>query len=361
MAEVFRLEEIEVWKAGRCVLQVPELSLAEGEVLGLIGPNGAGKTTLLLVLAGLEVPHRGRLVFRGREIRGERERQALRRRLAVVFQEPLLLNTTVYNNVAAGLRFRGMTGTEIRSRVHRWLARLGIADLARRPARALSGGEAQRVSLARALVLEPEILLLDEPFASLDAPTRGGLLEELSAILTSTGLTAVFVTHDFRELPALAHRAAALLEGRILQTGTPEEVLYRPASLELAAFVGVSNRLPAEMLERQDGFYRLRAPGGLEVWAGAAASSLPGKAVTALWRPEEGSLLRGAADSMPNAWPAVVKRILPLGAEDRVILSCGGHDLTVLCPHHVVRQMALEPGSEVCLRVPPERVHLLPA
>ncbi|MGB9885759.1 MAG: ABC transporter ATP-binding protein [Moorellales bacterium] len=361
MSEVFRLEEVEVRKTGRTVLQVPALSVNQGEVLGLIGPNGAGKTTLLLVLGGLEVPHRGEVWFRGRRVQTERERLAMRRRLAVVFQEPLLLGTTVYHNVAAGLRFRGVPPAEIRRRVETWLERLGIAELASRPARALSGGEAQRVSLARALALEPEILLLDEPFASLDAPTRAGLMEELHGILASTSLTAVFVTHDFRELPMLAHRAAALLEGRLVQVGTPEEVLNRPASLELASFVGVTNRITAQLVGRQNGCYRLRGPEGLELWAGSATNGASSRTVTALWRPEEGLLLCAPAGSEPNVWPAVVKKIVPFGAEDRLVLACGGQQLTALCSHQLVRQMALSEGARVYLKVPPERVHVLPA
>ncbi|MGB9860079.1 MAG: ATP-binding cassette domain-containing protein [Moorellaceae bacterium] len=222
-----RAEGIKVLRGDRQILAVEKLDIKEGEIWGLIGPNGAGKSTLLHVLALLEKPAEGDLYF-GRERVNWRRREILklRRQLAVVFQEPLLLNATVYQNVALGLRFRGLKRAEIDERVDRWLKLLNIRHLTLRRPWQLSGGEARRVSLARALVLEPEVLLLDEPFVALDAPTRALLLAELRTILKSAGITAIFVTHDFTELPLLADQVATLLEGRILKTGPPQELLW---------------------------------------------------------------------------------------------------------------------------------------
>ena len=155
----------------------------------------------------------------------------------MVFQEPLLLDTTVADNVATGLRLRGVPRAEREARVAAWLERLGIAHLARRPARALSGGEGQRTSLARALVLEPELLVLDEPFAALDSPTREALAVDLVPLLRERRTTTVLVTHDRDEAFGIGDRVAVIMAGRIDQLDTPEAILRRPASEEIARFV----------------------------------------------------------------------------------------------------------------------------
>ncbi len=155
----------------RTILDIPSFSVEEGEVFALIGQNGAGKSTLLRILNLLEVPKHGSVCYNSDKITPQ-NRHEKRQLTATVFQEPLLLSTTVWNNVATGLKLRRRPAKEIDKRVQAWLAKLGIEHLAKRPASKISGGEAQRVSLARALVLEPKILFLDEPFSDLDAPTR---------------------------------------------------------------------------------------------------------------------------------------------------------------------------------------------
>ena len=149
-----------------------------------------------------------------------------------------MLDMSVYENVAIGLRFRGTSGTEVEERVEHWLGRLGISGLSDRPARKLSGGEAQRVSLARAFVLQPDLLLLDEPFSALDAPTRARLLRDLRSVLAETQMTTVFITHDMQEALTLALRMAVLLEGRLEQSGIPQEVFERPVNDRVADFLG---------------------------------------------------------------------------------------------------------------------------
>ncbi|WP_027718048.1 ABC transporter ATP-binding protein [Desulfovirgula thermocuniculi] len=216
---VIEARNLQFWRGKRKILDVESFGLEEGEVLALLGPNGAGKSTLLQVLALLLKPTRGEVLFRGSLV-GPREALLVRRRMAVVFQEPLLLNTTVYENVAAGLKLRGLPAGEIKKRVGHWLARLGIEHLAGRRPHQLSGGEARRVSLARAFVLEPEVLLLDEPFAALDLPTRLALLEDLGKLLRDTGTSTVFVTHDLTEVPHLTGQAALLKEGRLIYRGS---------------------------------------------------------------------------------------------------------------------------------------------
>ena len=211
----------------------------------MIGPNGAGKSTLLQVLALLQRPSSGQLFFRG-EIVNSKNILSIRRRMAVVFQEALLLDTTVYKNVASGLQIRGHRKKEIDGLVWEWLERLGIRSLAHRPARFLSGGESQRVSLARAFALEPEVLFLDEPFSPLDYPTKKGLIDELRDILQATRISTILVTHDYHEIPVLADSVTVLDRGKVIQSCSQQEIFQKPANDVVASLLGVAekNRRP---------------------------------------------------------------------------------------------------------------------
>jgi tungstate transport system ATP-binding protein len=202
----------------------------------LVGPNGGGKTTCLLALAQLLGPQEGEITFLGKNL-ARWNTLEYRRRISLVFQEPLLLDMTVAENVALGLRFRRLPREQTAKRVRRWLRRLGIESLARRPARDLSGGEAQRVSLARAFVLDPELLLLDEPFPALDPPARVRLLGDLAVLLARDHRTAILVTHDLREAAKLSDRVAVIADGKLRQVGPARSVKARPADRQVASFL----------------------------------------------------------------------------------------------------------------------------
>jgi len=230
------IRDLLVLRGNHPALQLDHLTVREGEVLAIVGPNGAGKSTLLLTLARLLRPKRGELLFNGQEARSEPD-TVYRRRIALVMQDPLLFDMSVFENVSSGLKFRGVPRDEIRRNVPLWLERLGVAHLSKRRAGQLSGGEAQRVSLARALVLKPRLLLLDEPFSSLDPPTRSRLLEDLGALLNETATTTVFVTHDLGEATQLSERMAIIIGNRLRQVGNPDEVFGHPADEEVAQFL----------------------------------------------------------------------------------------------------------------------------
>ncbi|MCZ7624722.1 MAG: ATP-binding cassette domain-containing protein [Candidatus Methylomirabilis sp.] len=218
---ILRLDTIKVTYDGRVVLDVPSLDIPEGETLAVIGPNGAGKSTLLRILGLLEQPTEGCVVFAGRSIRPYHNLLSDRRRMASVFQEPLLTDGTVEANVALGLRLRRVDAAEVNRRVADGMATFNIGHLARRRTRTLSGGEAQRVSLARAMVLDPEVFLLDEPFAALDAPTREALLLDLKTILDKRRITTIFVTHDRNEALVLGDRVGVMMGGRCFRSAPP--------------------------------------------------------------------------------------------------------------------------------------------
>ncbi len=180
---ILEIRDLIVQRGGVTILDIPDFQVNEREVLSLIGPNGAGKTSLLQTLCGLHRPLKGGIVFRGSTLGTELPVPEYRRRVTMVFQEPLLFDTTVAANVGAGLKLRGVEKGEMKRAVAENLERFGISHLGKRSARTLSGGEAQRTSLARAFAINPEILLLDEPFAALDAPTKGTLMDDLERVM----------------------------------------------------------------------------------------------------------------------------------------------------------------------------------
>jgi tungstate transport system ATP-binding protein len=234
------IRDLQVRRGERRVLDVSHLQIEKNEVLAIVGPNGAGKSTLLLALARLIKPEHGDILFNGVTAAGEKD-LAYRRRIALVLQDPLLFDSSVFDNVAAGLRFRGVHKKEFTPRVEAWLERLGIAHLKTRRASELSGGEGQRVSLARALVLGPELLLLDEPFGALDPPTRNRLLDDLRRILPESGTTTVFITHNLPEARQLAGRMAIIIAGRVRQTGLVTDILNSPADEDVRSFLASAN------------------------------------------------------------------------------------------------------------------------
>lgn len=351
---------IRVRMGKRTTLDVPRLEVLPGETLGVIGPNGSGKSTLLRVLGLLQRPSEGEVYFGGQQINLRGDLVPYRRRIAVVFQEALLLNTSVRDNAALGLKLRGITGREAYKRVAPWLERFGIGGLADRKARTLSGGEAQRVSLVRALALDPEVLLLDEPFSALDAPTRISLIEDLRPILAERKLTTVFVTHDRGEALALSDRLAVLIDGQLRQVGDPNEVFNAPAATDVAAFVGAENIIPGRVTEQRGGLVTV-AVGGDHVEA--VADWPVGQDVHVLLRPEDITLSlwedRPRATSARNKVRGVVTRAIPLGALTRVFVYCGGFTLIVLITQQSYLELGLRPDVEVCASFKATAVHVI--
>jgi tungstate transport system ATP-binding protein len=319
------VQNLRVEAGGRLILSVPFLEINPSEVLAIIGPNGAGKSTLLQSLACLREPTSGRLQFAGRTIDLLSPPLSFRRRLAMVFQEPLLFDATVFENVASGLKLRGVAKTTIHERVTSWLDRLGIAHLAQRQARTLSGGEAQRTSLARAFVLEPDVLFLDEPFSALDPLTRETLTETFHSLQRQVQVATLLVTHDRVEALRLGNRVAVMDHGEVVQIGATEEVFSQPINEKVASFVGIETILRGRIESQSEGFAEVRV--GVDGRIAAASSLVVGSAVTVCIRPEEVTLLalsdRHSLSSARNHFAAVVTRIVPWGVAFKVHLDCG--------------------------------------
>ncbi len=243
MSPLLDARNITVKRGGRTVVNAAHLTIEPGEVLAVIGPNGAGKSSLLHALALLLPVSFGEYRWMGRPVNLPQEALALRREMAVVFQEALLLDGSVLENAGLGLKLRGQAASAWRPAAQAMLDRLGIGHLAKRSARQLSGGEAQRVSIARALATKPRLLCLDEPFGALDVLARHALLKDLKGLLASEGTAAFFVTHDFTEIPPMADRVAVIDQGQILQIGTPHEVFNQPATPLVRDLVQVAHDL----------------------------------------------------------------------------------------------------------------------
>jgi tungstate transport system ATP-binding protein len=350
---LIEIQNLVVKRETQTVLEIDEITIREGEVLAVIGPNGAGKSTFMLALARLLKPANGRITFHGEPFETIEE-LTYRRKIGLVLQEPLLMDTTVYNNVATGLRFRGLAKDEIRERVVTWLERLGIAHLAKRPARKLSGGEAQRASLARSFALQPELLLLDEPFSALDAPTRARLQEDLQALLKTTVITTVLITHDLDEALLLGQRVAVLIEGQLRQIGTPEEVFSAPKDELVAAFVGVETIIPGKIIGSSEGGVIIAHQDHLL----EAVSVLPvGREVFFCLRPEDVTLWpqeSAPASSARNRMAGNIEAIYPQGALMRVVVNCG-FPLMALVTRASAREMSLEEGHRWQLPSKPAR------
>jgi ABC-type Fe3+/spermidine/putrescine transport system ATPase subunit len=260
----------------------------EGEILCLLGPSGCGKTTLLRLIAGLEIPDSGKVLFEGHDVR---DVPVHRRSFGLMFQDQALFpHKNVFENIAFGLRMQRLPREKIRERASAVLELVGMAGFEDRDVNQLSGGEQQRVALARSLAPRPRLLMLDEPLASLDRTLRERLMNELRIILKGAGVTAIYVTHDQQEAFAVADRVVIMDQGRKVQEGRPEEVYQRPATEFVARFLGLENLLPGRIVEAGPPLAVETALGRLTV---TDSFALPvGKVVTVLVRPEGARWLR---------------------------------------------------------------------
>jgi ABC-type sulfate/molybdate transport systems ATPase subunit len=326
---LLELRGISVDAGGRTILAFEQLTIAPGETLAILGPNGAGKSTLLRVAGGLRRHDRGKVLLHGRPATPPQVRDVS----AAVLQRPLLRRGSVRANVETGLRFKRVPRAESRQRGARWLERFGLEQLAEQPAASVSGGEAQRVSIARALALAPELLLLDEPFGALDAPTRAELLADLRDILAATSTAALLVTHDRHEAAAVADRIAILHAGSLRQLGSTPTVLEHPADADCARLLGFDNLLSPELATRL------------------------------LGRVTRHPIAVRAADCRldPNGSAGTLERILPFGTVTRAIVTIDRTriviDTPALAPQRVA---ALEPGSHVGVQIDESGARVLP-
>jgi sulfate transport system ATP-binding protein len=328
------------------------LEVQEGELLALLGPSGSGKTTLLRIIAGLERPDSGTVLFEGQDVT---ERHSGERRVGFVFQHyALFRNMTVFENVAFGLRVRPRrqrpSGKSIRDRVGELLDLIHLRELAERYPSQLSGGQRQRVALARALAIEPKVLLLDEPFGALDAKVRQGLRRWLRRLHDEVHVTSLLVTHDQEEALEVADRVVVMNRGRIEQAGTPEEVFHQPASEFVMDFMGNVNLFHGRIESGKAVF-------GPLVWDQPAGDRPDGHSARLFVRPYDLDIHR-----QRNGRPglrAKVERVQSAGPQVRVeLLAETGEAVVVEMSHAQYRESGVGAGDSVYVSLRDARIFL---
>ena len=303
------------------ILKGVSLNVTPGQVVALLGPSGSGKTTLLRAVAGLEIPHGGSIAI-GDNVFFDAARKielpAEKRGLGLVFQSYALWpHRTVFDNVAYGLKLRGASADEIKTRVEKTLAQIGLGHLAERYPHQLSGGQQQRVAIARALVYEPPVLLLDEPLSNLDAKLREEARAWLRTLIVTLGLSAIHVTHDQIEAMAIADRIILLEGGVVAQEGPPTALYNDPATLFAAEFMGSNNRLDGPLVENSGGKATIEVFGERITGMARTKASVGSKAV-AITRLER---MRCAPSPGPNRLKMELKAPMYLGERWELVFA----------------------------------------
>jgi ABC-type Fe3+/spermidine/putrescine transport system ATPase subunit len=328
-------------KSDQAAVQCLTLNVASGSLTAILGPSGSGKTTTMKLIAGLLAPDEGKIALDGQPIT---HLPPERRGIAMVFQAPLLFpHLTVAGNLGFGLKMRGETASEISVKVAAMLGRVRLSGLGDRRPSQLSGGQQQRAALARALILQPKVLLLDEPLSNLDPTLRDEMRQLIRDLQRETGITTLVITHDQAEAVALADCVALLLNGRIAQHAPPEDFYRRPANEAVARFFGAVNFIPGT--SRDGSFHSPLGPLTL------STSAPEGERVLTV-RPE--ALRLGPGE---NNRSAQVTAVTFLGTQTRVELLIGGTALHALTSPEAAR--GLQSGDDITVSFPPDTLWLL--
>jgi ABC-type Fe3+/spermidine/putrescine transport system ATPase subunit len=352
-----RMEGVGKHYGGQWVVQDVSLAILPGEFYTLLGPSGCGKTTLLRMLAGFAVPDAGR-IYVDDELIGPVP--PWKRNLGMVFQHYALWpHMNVRENVAFGLRERGVAGAELGRRVREALALVGLAGFELRRPSQLSGGQQQRVALARTLVVQPRLLLLDEPLSDLDAQLRAQRRLELARLHREVGITTVYVTHDHAEALALSTRVAVMSGGRLVEEGKPEEIYWRPRSRFVAEFVGAANLLSVRVVELRDTGVVVQTEGGarLPVAAGGRTWREGQRGLLCL-RPE--ALRVEEAELAPGGLPGIVSGHVFEGAREVYEVTVPGGQVRVETVTSALQGRSFKAGDRVKVEVALESAVLLP-
>jgi molybdate/tungstate transport system ATP-binding protein len=316
------------------------LSVASGEFFVILGPSGAGKTVLLDLIAGFVCPHQGNVLLDDADVT---HLPTERRRIGYMFQNYALFpNMSVYKNIEFGLAYTKLPNRA--RRIEEMMDLVGINSLKDRTPTTLSGGEQQRVALARSLILEPRVLLLDEPLSALDARSRNVIREELRDIINQFGITALFVTHNQIDARLLADRLGIMCDGMLVQTGSVHQIFDKPKNERVAAFVGMENLFEGTVVTQQGGIVTVNIG---DAMIEAVAHYGKDERVTLGIRPENVTLmLEPAASSARNTFRGTVSQILCLGPVNKVIIDCG-FPLAAYITNLSSETLHLKKGTEV--------------
>ncbi len=337
------------WKS--FALDSLDLTIRDGEYFVILGPTGSGKTLLLELLAGFHHPDSGKILINGKDIT---DLSPEKRNLAFVYQDySLFPHMTVKKNIEFGLKMKKLKAPDKLREISEYL---NISHLLERYPLNLSGGEQQRVSLARALVTGPEILMLDEPLSALDPRTQDSAREMLLNVHRKGRLTVLHITHDQTEARIMADKIAVVMDGKLVQVGTPEEIFEKPANDRIADFVGFENVLKGRVLSREEGLLRIEVEGTVLEAAGEAGI---GDTVHAGLRPENIVLSKTfTQSSIRNSLKGTVIEVQSLGALVRVRVDCV-FPLNALVTRQSAEEMGLAPGVSVYVQFKASSIHVL--
>jgi tungstate transport system ATP-binding protein len=342
---------------GRDILKNINIGIDRGKVFALIGPTGAGKTTLLRLIDMLDRPSTGHILFDGVDVTtSEKARLEARRRMAFVLQKPVVFNTTVYDNIAYGLKWRGVGRQQTQKKADDILETVGMAAYRKRNARTLSGGEVQRVAIARALATGPEVLLLDEPTANLD-PVSASRIEDLVwDVIKRNAITVIMATHDMSQGQRLADRIGVLVNGEIVQTGGAREVFTSPRNREVAEFVGMENIIDGVVVSGENEMVTIDIKGTpIE----AVADFKVGEPVLVCIRPEDVTIaLEKVCSSARNCLAGTINWTAYDGPICRVEIDCG-FPLVVLVTRKSADELQLKKGKQVYAAFKAVSIHII--
>jgi len=353
------IETIDLWQryGERDILKNINIRVDRGEVFALIGPTGAGKTTLLRLIDLIDTPTSGKILFNEVDATvSERTRLEMRRRMAFVLQKPIVFNMSVYDNIAYGLRWRGMGRSHIREKVSSILEIVGLADYKSRNARTLSGGEVQRVAIARAIAIEPEVLLLDEPTANLDPISASKIEDLIASIIKRDAITVIMATHDMLQGQRLADRISVLVDGEILQTGDPRDIFASPKNREIAEFVGMQNILDGVIVSNGGEVATIDVNGTI---IEAVADFAVGEEVSVCMRPEDVTVaLSKLSSSARNSLAGEVTWAVSTGPLSRIEIDCG-FPLVALVTKRAAEELGLKKGRQVYATFKAVSIHVI--
>lgn len=350
---MIKINNLKLRYSERFSLSVDNFSVDKGKIFTIIGPNGAGKTTLLNIIAMFDKVDNGSVEIFGEDIAKIKNKLLLRRKMSFVFSQPYLLKRTVFENISLPLKLRSSFN---KARVEKMLELFKISHLRDRFANSLSQGEKHRVSLARAFIMGPKLILLDEPFLSLDKRYKESLVNELRQIIKLNKITAIFVTQDHFEALSMADTIAVMIDGRILQQGTPQAVFTRPVSKDVADFVGVETILDGRIIKKENNLCFIKAADKV---LEAVSIYNEGDDVFVCIRPEDVVVATHLeTSSARNHFKAKIINIEPWGLEYKLNLECG-FNLVSYVTKQSIENLGLRIGQEIFVSFKATAIHLI--
>ncbi len=348
-------------KFGKFVaVEKTDLDISEGKLVTLLGPSGCGKTTLLRMVAGLETPTAGDIFIKGKRINDVPVHQ---RNLGMIFQNYALFpHKTIFDNVAFGLKYRDIPKDQITEKVTRALEMVRLPGVEKRKPSQLSGGQQQRIAMARAIVIEPDVLLMDEPLSALDENLREEMRREVDNLQQMLGVTTIFVTHDQREALSMSDKIVVMKDGRKLQEGSPDEVYNRPNNHFVADFLGHSNFATGKVAGFEDDLIEVRLDDGNTLWAQKKNGCVEGDRVEVVIRAQKYEICAESeldVSNDKNLFKGRIKDRSYMGGEVSYFIDLGENQEVHAIS--MMRTQIYDVGEMVYVQASPQNCHILPA